>query len=90
MRGLARSGGDGLALTNADAGLTDVLVLAGQPIGAPVIASGTMVMNSQSQVNQALQDYQRGDFGVPWGHELSDEEWAAQCDARSAAVRRRP
>lgn len=81
---LDRRGGDGLALSNAGSGSADVLVLAGEPIGAPVVASGTMVMNSQEQVSQALYDYQRGDFGVPWPHEMTDEEWATQCDARSA------
>ena len=58
-------------------------VLAGEPIGAPVVASGTMVMNTQADVQQALSDYQRGEFGYPWAHELGDDEWARQCDARS-------
>ena len=65
-------------------GLSDVLVLAGEPIGAPVVASGTMVMNSESEVNQANYDYQRGAFGVPWPHELDDDAWARQCDERAA------
>ena len=82
---MARSGGDGLSLTNAHAGLTDVFVLAGEPIGAPVIASGTMVMNSQAQVNEALSDFQSGEFGVPWPHELDDAEWEQLCDKRAAA-----
>ena len=77
---LSRSGGDGLALTSTANGLTDVLVLAGQPIGAPVVASGTMVMNDQFEVNRALADYQRGAFGIPWDHTLDDAEWAKQCD----------
>ena len=79
-----RTGGDCLKLQNAASGLTDVLVLAGEPLGAPVVASGTMVMNSQREVSQALSDYQRGDFGIPWEHTLEDEEWAQQCDARAA------
>ena len=82
---MARGGGDCLTLTNAAKGsLTDVLVLAGQPIGAPVIASGTMVMNSDREVQEALQDYRRGEFGVPWDHQLDDEAWAAMCDQRAA------
>lgn len=79
---MPRSGGNCLSLTNAGGGLSDVLVLAGEPIGAPVAASGTMVMNSPSEVEQALNDYRRGDFGVPWEHTLDDEEWAAMCDRR--------
>ena len=27
-------------------------------------------------------DYQQGEFGIPWDHLLSDQEWAAKCDAR--------
>ena len=78
-----RRGGDSLFLSNAADGgrLSDVLVLTGAPIGAPVAASGTMVMNSQAEVSQAMADYQRGDFGIPWEHTISDSEWAAQCDA---------
>lgn len=85
---LSRRGGDGLVLTSAHSGLTDVLVLAGEPLGAPVVTSGTMVMNSDSEVRQAMYDYQRGEFGVPWPHEMSDDEWAEQCDARRAARQR--
>ncbi len=83
---MTRRGGDCLALSNAHAGLSDVLVLAGEPIGAPVVASGTMVMNSQAEVNTALVDYQRGEFGVPWEHTLADDEWSEQC-ARVARAR---
>lgn len=79
---LSRSGGDGLALASVG-GRADVLVLAGEPIGAPVVSSGTMVMNTDAEVQQALYDYQRGDFGTPWDHTLSDDEWATQCDVRS-------
>ena len=52
MAYLPRAGGECIELTNAASNgrVTDVLVLAGQPIGAPVITSGTMVMNSDLQV----------------------------------------
>ena len=82
---LERRGGNCLRVTNAHDGLSDVMVLAGAPIGAPVVASGTMVMNSDAQVQQAMYDYQRGSFGVPWDHRVDDEEWAAACDARQAS-----
>ena len=93
MAVLARHGGESVTLTNAAGGgaLTDVLVLAGEPIGAPVVASGTMVMNSDVQVRQAMADYQRGDFGIPWEHTLADDAWAALCDQRAASRgRQRP
>ena len=87
MAYLPRTGGECLELTNAVSGgqTTDVLVLSGRPIGAPVVASGTMVMNSDLQVRQAMGDYQRGNFGIPWEHTLDDDEWAAQCDRRFAS-----
>ena len=58
---MPRRGGDGLRLTNAAAAgkLSDILVLAGEPIGAPVVASGTMVMNTQSQVEPAPNPHRR-------------------------------
>ena len=80
---LERAGGDCLAVSNAGRRSADVLVLAGEPIGAPTVASGTMVMNSQAEVQQAVSDYQRGSFGIPWEHTLDDDTWAAACDARS-------
>jgi len=79
---LSRSGGDGLAISSAGGRAADVLVLAGEPIGAPVVASGTMVMNTQGDVDQALRDYQAGQFGIPWDHTVDDDEWAKACDAR--------
>ena len=81
---LSRRGGDGLSVRADER--ADVLVLAGEPIGAPVVASGTMVMNSDGEVQQALYDYQRGQFGVPWDHTLSDDEWAQQCDTRQRSM----
>ena len=82
---MRRDGGDCLSLSNVHGGESDVMVFAGEPIGAPVAAQGTMVMNSDAQVQQAMYDYQRGTFGSPWDHRIDDEEWAAACDARQAS-----
>jgi hypothetical protein len=38
-------------------------------------AQGAMVMNSPREVEQAYRDYSQGQFGVPWDHKLTDEEW---------------
>jgi len=35
-------------------------------------------------VDRAVVDYRRGEFGLPWEHTLSDEEWARRCDERQA------
>ena len=39
-----------------------VLLLSGPPLGEPVVAHGPFVMNSQAQIVQAIQDYQRTGF----------------------------
>jgi len=78
---MQRYGGSAV-VSNTNKGGSDVMIFAGQPIGAPVAASGTMVMNTQAQVSQALRDYQRGTFGEPWDHTLSDDDWVKWCDSR--------
>jgi len=68
------SSSDGVYLEAPNGG-ADVLVLCGVPLGYPVASSGTMVMNTDQEVDQAFQDYQRGAFGVPWEHTLDDAAW---------------
>lgn len=53
----------------------DFLLMGGQPIREPIAAQGAMVMNSQSDVNRAYQEYQMGTFGIPWEHVIDDDEW---------------
>jgi redox-sensitive bicupin YhaK (pirin superfamily) len=68
--------GDQLVLHNTDTeNAVDFLLLAGEPIREPFMASGSMVMNTPGEINQAYADYERGLFGAPWDHKLSDKEW---------------
>ncbi len=43
---------------------TQALILAGEPIGEPVAQWGPYVMNTQSEIMQAMRDYQMGKMGV--------------------------
>lgn len=65
--------GDSLVVSSSHG--ADFLLLTGQPLREPVAAQGSMVMNTNDEINQAYRDYQRGLMGMPWSHEMSDEEW---------------
>jgi len=51
--------GDRLALAAGAAGAR-LLVIAGKPIGEPVVQYGPFVMNSEAEIHQAVRDYQLG------------------------------
>jgi hypothetical protein len=55
------STGDRLSIVAGDAGAR-VLVLAGKPIGEPVVQYGPFVMNTREEIEQAIADYQAGEF----------------------------
>ncbi|WP_313551721.1 pirin family protein [Pseudomonas sp.] len=40
-----------------------VLLIAGAPLNEPIVQYGPFVMNTREQIEQALRDYQRGEFG---------------------------
>jgi redox-sensitive bicupin YhaK (pirin superfamily) len=55
-----------LELINGDTA-SEFLLLQGRPIGEPVVQHGPFVMNSTGEIRQAVEDYQRTQFGGwPW------------------------
>jgi hypothetical protein len=73
---------DPIVLQNTDRHtMVDFLFLAGDPLREPCVSSGSMVMSNSFEINQAYFDYQRGIFGMPWSHKLSDVEWRKHVQA---------
>ena len=46
----------------APSGAARALVVAGKPLNEPVVQHGPFVMNTREQIQQAIHDFQRGDF----------------------------
>jgi quercetin 2,3-dioxygenase len=83
---LVRSDGD-LVLTAGDAPV-EVLMLQGRPIGEPVVQHGPFVMNTRAEIQRAIADYQRTQFGGwPWPkddpvHARTEGRFAKHADGR--------
>ena len=55
--------GDSLRV-QAGAGGARFLLLAGKPLGEPIVQYGPFVMNTRAEIEQALDDYQSGRLGL--------------------------
>ena len=53
-------GADGVRLHNTGEAPARVLVIAGRPLNEPIVQYGPFVMNTEAEIHQALQDFQRG------------------------------
>jgi redox-sensitive bicupin YhaK (pirin superfamily) len=71
---------------------SELLLLQGQPIGEPVVQYGPFVMNSPAEIQQAIIDYRRTEFGGwPWPnhgpvHARSAGRFAKHADGRREDV----
>ncbi len=57
---LSAQGSDCLVETLSDA---SVLLLSGEPLDEPVVGYGPFVMNTRSEIEQAIHDFNSGKFG---------------------------
>lgn len=57
------SDGDAVRIEAGPSG-AGVLLLAGKPIGEPIVQYGPFVMNTRDEIEQAVVDYQSGKFAT--------------------------
>lgn len=63
-------------LRSGDFEALDVLVLGGLPIREPIVPHGPFVMNTRAEIVQALEDFQRGKFGIIPADQLVPRKFA--------------
>lgn len=57
-----KNDGEGISLEGLED--TRILFLSGEPLNEPVVSHGPFVMNSQTEIMEAMRDYQKGKMGV--------------------------
>ncbi|MEE8332138.1 MAG: pirin family protein [Acidimicrobiia bacterium] len=84
----ARLQADQPTLLVNNGGPAELLLLQGEPIGAPVFQMGPFVMNTPEELRTALNDYRRTQFGGwPWSsaspvHDRTEGRFALHADGR--------
>ena len=61
---LFKKDGDSIHIDNPSERPLDFLLVAGEPIGEPVLRAGPFVMNTKQEILQAFKDYQNGLMGT--------------------------
>jgi redox-sensitive bicupin YhaK (pirin superfamily) len=64
VRMLVFADGDEISVTSAE-GVRFVL-MAGKPIGEPIVPYGPFVMNTEAEIRQVFEDIKNGTFAQPW------------------------
>lgn len=54
---------EGLTISLQASEKASVLLMGGEPINEPIVASGPFVMNTEQEIRQAMMDYQSGNMG---------------------------
>jgi hypothetical protein len=73
-------------MLEAGDGECELLMLQGRPIAEPVVQYGPFVMNTREEIQNAIDDYRRTQFGGwPWQsdgpvHDRSDSRFAKHAD----------
>jgi hypothetical protein len=77
-----------LPIANTGERTAELLILGGRPIGEPVVQYGPFVMNRPTEIQQAIADYRRTEFGGwPWSsdgpvHDRERGRFAIHADGR--------
>ena len=72
LQALVLGKGSCISATTESEGGMRFLLIAGKPIGEPIVQYGPFVMNTQEQIEEAFRDHQRGLLQNP-----TDDVWAA-------------
>lgn len=80
-----------IELTSGSEGI-EIMILQGRPIGEPVVQYGPFVMNTESEIQDAFDDYQATQFGGwPWPNEAPNhgaeiQRFAIHADGRHETI----